>query len=300
MGERASIREVLARAKYDPALVGGRIEILVRMGGSEADEELIVVDQRELRLAREAFSSPDTPLMPYHRVLSVRCGERLFDRERPELGFGLESTWLDQETPLPLAKLSQLSDWGIDLDPRAVSRLDLYFRMLSFWNRTHSLVSRRLSVEDRSQLVVDSLLPQLLVGVGFQRLLDVGSGGGLPGLPLAIAAPALTASLADPRAKAAAFLRAATEDLDLLNVTTMECSVQELPRGAFDWLVVRALNWRRHAAACARQLASGGALLSYERSGALRECPKGWQLVGTVRRGDTVVASWRPLTSASR
>jgi len=89
--------------------------------------------------------------------------------------------------------------------------------------------------------ILDSLavLPYLTAG----RLLDVGSGAGLPGIPLAIARPALAVTLLDSNAKKIRFLRQAAAELALDNVEVVQARMQEYqPERAFDMVISRAVS----------------------------------------------------------
>jgi 16S rRNA (guanine527-N7)-methyltransferase len=116
--------------------------------------------------------------------------------------------------------------------------------LLTRWNDAFNLVSRR----DVSRLVPRHVLDSLsllphLVG---RRVLDLGTGAGLPGLPLAIAAPAIAFTLLDRSERRLKFARQAVIELELANVE-VECrSLDEFrPDVAFDTVVVRAVGTPR-------------------------------------------------------
>ncbi len=102
-----------------------------------------------------------------------------------------------------------LAGLGLSLDPIARRAIEDHLRLLLAWTRAINLTAVRDPVEAVSTHVVDSLTAVSLVrGSGADRLLDLGSGGGYPGLPLAAAAP-VAALLLDSVAKKARFLDAA-------------------------------------------------------------------------------------------
>lgn len=119
-----------------------------------------------------------------------------------------------------------LATLGLDLP--AASRLKLLaFRdLLLKWNKTYNLTALRDPQQAISHHLLDSLV--ILPQVGDGSLLDVGSGGGLPGIPLAIARPGLSVTMVDTVQKKATFLRQAAIELALPNVTVHHARVEEM------------------------------------------------------------------------
>ena len=119
-----------------------------------------------------------------------------------------------------------LTELGLDLSD-AVQRKLLAFRdLLLKWNKTYNLTALRDPEQAISHHLLDSLaiLPHLDTG----PLLDVGSGGGLPGIPLAIARPGLSVGMVDTVQKKASFLQQASIELGLKNVTVHHARVEEM------------------------------------------------------------------------
>ena len=119
-----------------------------------------------------------------------------------------------------------LAELGIAL-PEAGQRQLLAFRdLLLKWNKTYNLTALRDPDQAISHHLLDSLaiLPQ----IGEGSLLDVGSGGGLPGIPLAIARPELAVAMVDTVQKKASFLQQASIELGLKNVTVHNARVEEM------------------------------------------------------------------------
>ena len=110
-----------------------------------------------------------------------------------------------------------LEAMGIDLTATAQGQLLAYAALLEKLNKTYSLTALRGAEKAVSHHLLDSLavLPYVPAGA----LLDVGSGGGMPGIPLAIACPELAVTLLDSNSKKTAFLRQATIELKLKNVS---------------------------------------------------------------------------------
>lgn len=123
--------------------------------------------------------------------------------------------------PVPIPDLQQELNQGLDqlgfaLDAEARHRLLEYLRLLQKWNRVYNLTAVRDPVQMVSHHLLDSLV--LVRHLSPQRLLDVGTGPGLPGIPLAIAWPDRPVSLLDSNQKKTAFLRQAVAALKLRNV----------------------------------------------------------------------------------
>ena len=118
----------------------------------------------------------------------------------------------------PAEQLAQgLAAMGLDLTADRQEKLLAYVALLYKWNRTYSLTALREQDKAVSHHLLDSLAILPLVPPG--SLLDVGSGGGTPGIPLAIARPDLQVTLLDSNSKKAAFLQQAAIELGLTNVS---------------------------------------------------------------------------------
>lgn len=118
----------------------------------------------------------------------------------------------------PAAQLEQgLAALGIDLSPAAQEKLLAYAALLYKWNKTYSLTAMREQDKAVSHHLLDSLAVLPFVPAG--SLLDVGSGGGMPGIPLAIACPELQVTLLDSNSKKTAFLKQAAIELVLPNIS---------------------------------------------------------------------------------
>ena len=104
-------------------------------------------------------------------------------------------------------------------------KLLAYLDLLYKWNRVYSLTALKEEDQAVSHHLLDSLsiLPFIPTG----NLLDVGSGGGTPGIPLAIARPELTVTLLDSNTKKAAFLRQAAIELGLNNIAVHSGRVEQ-------------------------------------------------------------------------
>lgn len=127
----------------------------------------------------------------------------------------------------------------LQLDRSQIEGLLAYIRLLEKWNQYYNLTGIKNPVEMVSKHLLDSLsIGSHLDGL---RILDVGSGAGFPGIPLAIAYPHRQFTLLDSSAKKARFLTQASIELGLSNITVVRERVESYqPSGLFDIVVTRA------------------------------------------------------------
>jgi 16S rRNA (guanine527-N7)-methyltransferase len=152
---------------------------------------------------------------------------------------------------------------GIELPPDGAGKLAAHLELVEKWNRVHNLTAVRETEQMVSLHALDSLsiLPQL---EGARTLLDVGTGAGLPGIPLAIARPAMNVTLLDASHKKCAFLQQGKTELALGNVTVVCERVESWkPEVKFDVVVSRAFAELADFIEQAKHLvAPGGRLLA--------------------------------------
>ena len=130
-----------------------------------------------------------------------------------------------------------LTELGVVLPAEAQQKLLAFRDLLLKWNKTYNLTALRDPDQAVSHHLLDSLA--ILPHVGPGPLLDVGSGGGLPGIPLAIARPDMAVTLVDTVQKKTTFLQQAAIQLGLPNVTVRHARVEALT-GAFAQITSRA------------------------------------------------------------
>ena len=120
---------------------------------------------------------------------------------------------------------------GVLLPDDIVLKLEKYQEMLMDWNTRMDLTSVK-DGDMASRHFVDSLLPMREKGIVPKegRLIDVGTGAGFPGMPLAIANPALQVTLLDAQEKRCNFLRAVKEELHLDNVVILHGRAEDAGR----------------------------------------------------------------------
>lgn len=134
----------------------------------------------------------------------------------------------------------------IELHPTAIDLLLAYLTLLRRWGRVYNLTALREPEAMSAGHLVDcmAILPALRRGAAGRawRVMDAGSGGGLPGVVLAIVVPEWQVVCVDAVAKKAAFIRQIALDLGLANLQALHSRVQSMPLsvGRFDLIVSRA------------------------------------------------------------
>ena len=132
---------------------------------------------------------------------------------------------------------------GLDLSSGKREKLLAYIAMLSKWNRTYNLTAIRDEHEMLTHHLLDSLAVLAVVGesaLAGRSWADVGSGAGLPGIPLAIVCPDLGMTSIEAVEKKAAFQRQAKIELGLENLTVDNRRVEQVPGACFDAVISRA------------------------------------------------------------
>lgn len=130
---------------------------------------------------------------------------------------------------------------ALSLDTALATPLLDYVALLARWNATYNLTAVRDPREMIGKHLLDSLAMQPYVR-GLDTLADLGTGPGLPGIPLAIATPSLHVTLVESNGKKARFLREAVRKLGLANVAVAESRIEAYrPGKTFDAITARAL-----------------------------------------------------------
>lgn len=132
-----------------------------------------------------------------------------------------------------------LSELNCPLAATQQAQLLTYLQLLAKWNSTYNLTALRDEAQMVSHHILDSLtlLPFI---ASAKNLLDVGSGGGMPGIPVAIARPDLAVTLLDANSKKTTFLQQAVIELGLDNVTVLTGRVEALGQHTFTAITSRA------------------------------------------------------------
>ena len=143
---------------------------------------------------------------------------------------------------------------GVELSEGQQQQLLVYLALLIKWNKAYNLTAVRDPDEMVSRHLLDSLSVVSFVAESGQTWLDVGSGGGMPGVPLAIMFPDRSFTLLDSNGKKTRFLTQVKLELKLANLEVVHSRVEQFqPAEAFDGITSRAFssledfaNWTRH------------------------------------------------------
>ena len=190
-------------------------------------------------------------------------------------------------TPSPLDAANEPDARSVARGREALrDRIDAYLDLLEKWNRVYNLTAIRRRAEMETLHVQDALAILPWVPPNARRVLDVGSGPGVPGIPLALARVDTAFVLLDANSKKTAFLAQAAVELDLRNVEVVTARIEDFrPEQPFDVVIARAFSDLRTFAESvqhvlapgARMLAMKGALPTAE----IAALPSGIRVVET-------------------
>ncbi|MCA1247608.1 16S rRNA (guanine(527)-N(7))-methyltransferase RsmG [Massilia sp. MS-15] len=177
-----------------------------------------------------------------------------------------------------------IKDMQLDVSAAQQEQLLDYLALMNKWNSVYNLTSLR----DPMQMVTHHLLDSLAAVPAFagaRNVLDVGAGGGLPGVVLAICRPDMKVAMIDTVHKKTAFLKQVKAELELVNVTVHTMKVQDLEvSDKFDVITSRAfadlsdfLEWSGHL------LQEGGRFIALKGTAPAEEqerVPAAWKVTG--------------------
>ncbi|MBR7791062.1 16S rRNA (guanine(527)-N(7))-methyltransferase RsmG [Undibacterium sp. FT147W] len=180
--------------------------------------------------------------------------------------------------------INGVQELHLPLSDAQIDKMIAYLLLLSKWNSVYNLTA----IRDPKEMVKQHLLDSLSAAPAFKdakNVLDVGAGGGLPGMMLAIAYPDTRISMIDTVSKKTAFLTQAKTELGLSNVTVYTGRVESLQvKEQFDVITSRAfselcnfINWSGHL------LADGGQFIAMKGVAPAQEIerlPEGWLVTG--------------------
>lgn len=129
---------------------------------------------------------------------------------------------------------------GLTFTEDQTAKLLAYVELLIKWNKVYNLTSVRDPQEMVTRHLLDSLA--ILPHLTGSTLLDVGSGAGLPGIPVAIARPDLAITLLDSNSKKTRFLQQAKAELALTNVTVVHARIEQADLPKFAMVTARAFS----------------------------------------------------------
>jgi 16S rRNA (guanine527-N7)-methyltransferase len=177
---------------------------------------------------------------------------------------------------------SGLAVLGLASESLSTRLLD-YLALLVRWNATYNLTA----IRDPAEMVSKHLLDSLAIA-SFVRgsLADIGSGAGLPGIPLALGLPKLDVTVVESNGKKARFLREAQRHLGLANLRVAESRAESFkPTALFDCLVSRAFgSLAEFVRVGGHLLADDGQLLAMkgqEPADEIAALPSGWRITAT-------------------
>jgi 16S rRNA (guanine527-N7)-methyltransferase len=137
---------------------------------------------------------------------------------------------------------------GVRLSPAQLAALELYERELIDWNLRFNLTAIDEPEKIRTKHFLDSLTCLIVMrDTAMERVIDVGTGAGFPGIPLKIVCPAMRLTLVESVGKKANFCRHVTQLLGLAGVEVMQARAEEVgqmptQREKYDWAVARAVS----------------------------------------------------------
>jgi len=141
---------------------------------------------------------------------------------------------------------------SLNISEEQISKLIQYVELLNKWNKAYNLTS----VREPSDMLIKHIMDSLMVGeiLSGNSFIDVGTGPGLPGIPLAILYPERNFVLLDSLGKRITFIRQVVFQLKLANVTPLLSRVEQYqPEVPFDGILSRAfasledmVNWCKH------------------------------------------------------
>jgi 16S rRNA (guanine527-N7)-methyltransferase len=156
------------------------------------------------------------------------------------------------DVDLSLRIRARFQELGLDVADHRIAQLAVYFGLLTKWNRTVNLTSVQL--EPVTDAAIDRLLVEPVLAAQYPDrvttdglLIDLGSGGGSPAIPLKIALPVLKLLMIESRTRKAAFLREAARLLTLADTEVFNGRIEEAAsrpdlRRAASWVSIRAVR----------------------------------------------------------
>ena len=120
---------------------------------------------------------------------------------------------------------------GVSLPPAVAERLEIYYRLLSSWNTKINLTGLNLAdttPESIDRLLIEPLVAAKHVPSGAARMIDIGSGGGSPALPIALTIPSVQLVMVESKTRKSVFLREAVRALELADAEVVTARVEEL------------------------------------------------------------------------
>jgi 16S rRNA (guanine527-N7)-methyltransferase len=158
---------------------------------------------------------------------------------------------------------------GISPPAELAARLEVYYRLLDAWNAKINLTGLTLSEaspEALDRLLIEPLLAAKYIPAGASRMIDIGSGGGSPAIPLALSAPQLHLLLVESKTRKSVFLREAIRALALPGADVANARFEELLarpdlHEAHDLVTIRAVRIEQRTLLVLQAFAKPGGLI---------------------------------------
>jgi 16S rRNA (guanine527-N7)-methyltransferase len=187
--------------------------------------------------------------------------------------------------PLLAQLQNALPELAVALPDGAGARLISYLELIAKWNRVYNLTAIREADKALTHHVLDCLA--VLPHLGGGRIVDVGSGAGLPGIPIALARPDWSVTLIESNHKKSSFLVQAVAELGIKNATVAAERVESVESGGgFDVVISRAFSdLPEFARLAGRLVAPDGTLAAMKGlypDEELALLPEGWQVTEIV------------------
>jgi 16S rRNA (guanine527-N7)-methyltransferase len=182
---------------------------------------------------------------------------------------------------VPLQFDSALAELSVSVSEERQARILAHWDLIAKWNQVYNLTAIREADKALTHHVLDSLA--VLPYLGGVRVVDIGSGAGFPGVPLALARPDWDVTLVESNHKKATFLRQVLAELEISNATVVGERVESFrPATAYDVVISRAfsdlpefIKLSGHLVACGGVLAAMKGLYPDEELALL---PGGWKV----------------------
>ncbi|MCC6389890.1 MAG: 16S rRNA (guanine(527)-N(7))-methyltransferase RsmG [Bryobacterales bacterium] len=178
------------------------------------------------------------------------------------------------------------------LSREQVGFLESHYQSLVKWNKVLNLTRITEVAEAVRRHYCESIFLAFQLPPGPLRVVDIGSGGGFPGIPLGMVRPDVRVTLVESHQRKAVFLREATRGLRNFAVAPVRSEV--LAEGSFDWMVSRAVRWVDLLGL--RLSAKSALLMSVADAAALQARPEGWvveKIVSVPWNEDSVLVTVR-------
>jgi 16S rRNA (guanine527-N7)-methyltransferase len=182
---------------------------------------------------------------------------------------------------------------NLSVDEQKVDQLLGFVKLIEKWNKAYNLTA----IKDKPNMVRLHLLDSLTVIPYLEgnRIIDIGTGAGLPGIPLAICLPTLSFTLLDSNAKKTRFVQQAVLELGLTNVQTIHSRAEGFqPQQPFDTVLTRAFAELTDIIAITRHLSAKNGLLLAMKG----HCPE--QELAKVKSSNSVIPVRIPGVEAER